>query len=164
MPTSTPSDSKKTPKTLAVMESYSGAFLKEASSPTIQKSVRKKMPAQSKASESDTVRYTLEELQAMPLQSDLAKIEALTDQEIEQNALDDEDNPPITPEQWALAKRVVPQQTTKQRIALWIDDDILAYFGKTSEQTKKGYQTRLNQALRRVMVLETLEQIKPNST
>lgn len=39
-------------------------------------------------------------------QTDWARVDAMTDEELHQNALDDPDNPPLTEEQLARARRV----------------------------------------------------------
>jgi len=98
------------------------------------------------------VSYTSEELKKQKNRTDWERISAMTEAEIEQNALDDPDAPPITPEQLETAVLVVPDEEGKERIALWIDKDILRHFGKGT----KGYQKRLNAALRRMMVAELL--------
>lgn len=98
------------------------------------------------------VSYTSEELAKMPSDTDWNRVNAMTDEEIERNALEDPDAPPITEEQWKNAVLVVPGDEGKERIALWIDRDILRHFGKGS----KGYQKRLNTALRKIMVAELL--------
>ena len=69
-------------------------------------------------------------------------------------AVDDE-APEITPEQASRARlaheahpewyRVTP---VKQQICIKIDKDVLDFFGKG---TKRGYQTRINEALREYM-------------
>lgn len=84
--------------------------------------------------------------------TDWARVEAMTAQTLEQNALDDPDASPITEAQWKQAVLVVPGEEGKERIALWVDKDILRHFGKGT----KGYQKRLNAALRRMMVAEIL--------
>ena len=97
------------------------------------------------------VSYTSENM-PKDTQTDWARIDAMTEEEIERNALEDPDAPPITEEQWKNAVLVVPGEEGKERIALWIDKDVLRHFGKGS----KGYQKRLNAALRKVMVAELL--------
>lgn len=50
------------------------------------------------------------------------------------------------------AKRgaVIPQ-TSKTRITIYIDDDVLATFRERSESAGKGYQTIINEALRQYL-------------
>jgi uncharacterized protein (DUF4415 family) len=100
----------------------------------------------------DTVSYTSEELKAKPSKTDWVRIDAMTEDEIALNAKEDPNAPPITEEQWETAVLVVPDDEGKERIALWIDKDVLRHFGKGS----KGYQKRLNTALRKIMVAELL--------
>ncbi|MGK7886774.1 MAG: hypothetical protein AB4057_19370 [Crocosphaera sp.] len=57
-------------------------------------------------------RVTLEEWAAMKGQTDWDKVDAMTDEEIEQNALDDPDAQPISDEMWENAKVIFPQQDT----------------------------------------------------
>jgi hypothetical protein len=40
------------------------------------------------------------------------QVDAMTDEEIEQNALDDPDSPPIPDEMWDETKVIFPQQNT----------------------------------------------------
>jgi uncharacterized protein (DUF4415 family) len=55
------------------------------------------------------------------------------------------------------AKRgaVIPQ-TGKNRITIYIDDDVLEAFRERGDASGKGYQTMMNQALR-----EYLDKVKP---
>ena len=43
-------------------------------------------------------------------QTDWAKIDAMTEEEIEQNALNDSDNPPLPDEFWDKAEVIFPQE------------------------------------------------------
>ncbi len=45
-------------------------------------------------------------------QTDWDKVDAMTDEEIEQNALDDPDAQPISDEMWNEAKVISPQENT----------------------------------------------------
>jgi uncharacterized protein (DUF4415 family) len=101
--------------------------------------------------EKNIVSYTSE---GMPsdTKTDWSRLKAMTDEEIELNALNDPDAPPLTEEHWKNAVMAVPGEEGKERIALWIDKDVLRHFGKGS----KGYQKRLNSALRKMMVAELL--------
>ena len=66
----------------------------------------------------------------------------MTEEEIEQNALDDPDNPPIKDEEWVNAKLILPQR--KPSIHLRIDPVVLAWFRSQGP----GYLTRMNAVLR----------------
>jgi uncharacterized protein (DUF4415 family) len=67
----------------------------------------------------------------------------MTEEEIEQNALDDPDNPPIKDEEWVNAKLILPQR--KPSIHLRVDAAVLAWFRSQGP----GYLTRMNAVLRR---------------
>jgi hypothetical protein len=54
-------------------------------------------------------RVSLEEWAKMKGQTDWAKIDAMTEEEIEQNALSDPDNQPLTDEFWDEAKVIFPE-------------------------------------------------------
>ncbi|WP_198649001.1 hypothetical protein [Cyanothece sp. BG0011] len=45
-------------------------------------------------------------------QTDWDRVDAMTDEEIEQNALDDPDAQPISDEMWENAKVILPEQDT----------------------------------------------------
>ncbi len=57
-------------------------------------------------------RVSLEEWEKVKGQTDWDRVDAMTDEEIEQNALDDPDSLPITDEMWNEAKVIFPQQNT----------------------------------------------------
>lgn len=40
---------------------------------------------------------------------------------------------------------------SKKRITIWLDADVLEWFGKNAEKEGKGYQTIINESLRGVM-------------
>jgi hypothetical protein len=54
-------------------------------------------------------RVSLEEWAKMKGQTDWAKIDAMTEEEIEQNALSDPDNQPLPDEFWAEAEVIFPE-------------------------------------------------------
>lgn len=57
-------------------------------------------------------RYTLDELAAMPDQTDWARVDAMTDEELTANALADPNNPPLTEEEFQdmrPAREVLPE-------------------------------------------------------
>jgi uncharacterized protein (DUF4415 family) len=74
--------------------------------------------------------------------TDWKRLRAMTEEEIEQNALDDPDNPPIKDEEWVNAKLILPQR--KPSIHLRIDPVVLAWFRSQGP----GYLTRMNAVLR----------------
>jgi hypothetical protein len=55
-------------------------------------------------------RVSREEWATMKGQTDWDRVDAMTDEEIEQNALDDPDNQPIPDEMWEDAKVIFPQE------------------------------------------------------
>jgi len=85
-------------------------------------------------------RVTLEEARKMKGQTDWARLDAMTDEEIERNAAEDPDNPPWTDEDWANAQRVDPQKHTP----VWLDRDIVEWFREQGPH----FQGRINDALR----------------
>lgn len=88
-------------------------------------------------------RVTLVQAKKMKSLTDWARLERMTEDEIERNAADDPDNPPWTEEEWARARVVFPQG--KAPVTLRLDRDIIAWF---KEQGSRGYQTRINAVLR----------------
>lgn len=77
--------------------------------------------------------------------TDWARVDALTDEEIEAAVRDDPDAPPIVDEEWfASATLVMPEP--KEQISIRLDRDVLAHFRKYPR-----YQTRINAILRAVM-------------
>ena len=74
--------------------------------------------------------------------SDLAHLEAMTDAEAIQNALDDPDNQPTDAAFWADAELVAPEPK-KVPVCIRVRPDILEFFKRRGP----GYQTRINQIL-----------------
>jgi uncharacterized protein (DUF4415 family) len=87
-------------------------------------------------------RVSLKQARKMKSLTDWARLDAMTEEEIERNAADDPDNPPWTDEDWANARVVWPQG--KAPVTLRIDKDILHWFKRQG----RGYQTRINAVLR----------------
>ena len=85
-------------------------------------------------------RVTLEEARKMKGQTDWARLDAMTEEEIERNAAEDLDNPPWTDEDWASAQWVDPQK----HAAVWLDRDIVDWF----QEQGPHFQGRINEALR----------------
>lgn len=100
------------------------------------------------ANEENIKRYTREELQAMrergESQTDWAKIDALTDAEIEAAIASDPDEAGIEWD-WDSAKLVLAEP--KAHVSLRLDADVLRFF----KSQGKGYQTRINAVLRTYM-------------
>ena len=74
-------------------------------------------------------------------QTDWARVDALTDEEIEAAAASDPDNPILTDEEWAKVVKI----PMKHYIHLGVDADVLNWFKREG----RGYQTRINAVLRR---------------
>jgi uncharacterized protein (DUF4415 family) len=77
--------------------------------------------------------------------TDWARVDALTDEEIEASIRDDPDAPPLVDEEWfATATLVMPK--AKEQISIRLDRDILEHFRRYPR-----YQTRINAILRAAM-------------
>jgi uncharacterized protein (DUF4415 family) len=77
--------------------------------------------------------------------TDWARVDALTDEEIEASVRDDPDAPPLVNEEWfATATLVMP--TSKEQISIRLDRDVLEHFRRYPR-----YQTRINAILRAAM-------------
>jgi uncharacterized protein (DUF4415 family) len=77
--------------------------------------------------------------------TDWARVDALTDDEIEAAVRDDPDAVPITDAEWfASATLVMPQ--AKEQISIRLDRDVLEHFRRYPR-----YQTRINAILRAAM-------------
>jgi len=87
-------------------------------------------------------RVSRKQLAKMKDLTDWARLDAMTEEEIERNAADDPDNPPWTDEDWKNARVVWPQG--KAPVTLRLDKDIIAWF----KARGRGYQTRINAVLR----------------
>jgi uncharacterized protein (DUF4415 family) len=77
--------------------------------------------------------------------TDWARVDALTDDEIEASIQDDADAPPIVNEEWfRTATLVMPR--AKEQISIRLDRDVLDHFRQYPR-----YQTRINAILRAAM-------------
>ncbi len=93
------------------------------------------------------MQYTLEEARALPDQSDWARVDAFTDEELTANALSDPDNPPLDDDFFKNAKRMNLKQfmrSRKKQVTLRLDADLVEWFRSQG----RGYQTRINPVLR----------------
>lgn len=75
-------------------------------------------------------------------QTDWARVDAMTDEEIERAMRDDPDWKDHMDIDWSKAKMVIPDR--KKPISIRLDPDIIDFF----QATGKGYQTRINAVLR----------------
>lgn len=76
--------------------------------------------------------------------TDWARIDALTDGEIERMAKTDAENPASSYDDWADAKVHLPAKTP---VNAKFDEDVVNWF----KSQGRGYQTRMNAVLRRYM-------------
>jgi uncharacterized protein (DUF4415 family) len=86
-------------------------------------------------------RVTLEEARRMKDETDYARLDAMTDEDIARAVAEDPDAAPIDAD-WSQASLVVPPG--KQDAILWVDDDVLAWFRSKGS----GYRKRMNAVLR----------------
>ncbi|MDM7979897.1 MAG: BrnA antitoxin family protein [Rhizobium sp.] len=97
-------------------------------------------------SKENIVRYTIEEIEAMIARgedkTDWARVDAMTDKDIERAMRDDPDWQDYMDIDWSKAKMVIPDR--KKAISIRLDPDIIDFF----QETGKGYQTRINAVLR----------------
>lgn len=97
-------------------------------------------------SKENIVRYTIEEIEAMIARgedkTDWARVDAMTDEDIERAMRDDPDWKDHMNIDWSKAKMVIPDR--KKAISIRLDPDIIDFF----QATGKGYQTRINAVLR----------------
>jgi uncharacterized protein (DUF4415 family) len=77
-------------------------------------------------------------------ESDWARVDAMTDEELTANAESDPDARPMTDEEWAAGELVIPP---KVPVGIRLDADIIDWF----KAKGPGYQTRINGVLRRYM-------------
>lgn len=76
--------------------------------------------------------------------TDYARLDAMTDAEIERDALLDEDALAMRDEEWLRGSAALP---IKVPVGLKLDQDVLDWFRSNG----RGYQTRINSILRRYM-------------
>ena len=74
--------------------------------------------------------------------TDWARVDAMTDEDIERAMRDDPDWKDFMDIDWSKATMVIPDK--KKAISIRLDPDIIDFF----QATGKGYQTRINAVLR----------------
>jgi uncharacterized protein (DUF4415 family) len=74
--------------------------------------------------------------------TDYARLDRMSDTEVERVAANDSDGPPMTDDEWA---RGEIRRPIKIPVGLKLDDDVLDWF----KAQGRGYQTRINAVLRR---------------
>jgi uncharacterized protein (DUF4415 family) len=108
-------------------------------------------------SKDNIVRYSADEIRRMvaagETDTDWAKFDALSDEEIAALRRDDPDWADFADIDWSKATIVVP--VPKSALSIRLDQDVLDFF----KATGKGYQTRINAVLRHYM-LETTKDKK----
>ncbi|CAN7401032.1 BrnA antitoxin family protein [Neorhizobium tomejilense] len=78
-------------------------------------------------------------------ETDWARVDAMTDEDIDRAIADDPDWAEFKDIDWSKATLVVPKP--KKSISLRVDEDVIDFF----KSTGKGYQTRINAVLRHYM-------------
>lgn len=100
-------------------------------------------------SKENIVSYTLEEIREKlargESRTDWARVDAMTDADIEAAMRDDPDWADVLDVDWSKAIAVYP--VPKDAISIRLDQDVLDFF----KAGGKGYQTRINTVLRRYM-------------
>lgn len=95
------------------------------------------------------VRYSADEIRRKVAKgedrTDWARIETMTDEDIDRAIADDPDWAEFKDVDWSKAEIVVPVQ--KKSISIRVDEDVIDFF----KSTGKGYQTRINAVLRHYM-------------
>jgi uncharacterized protein (DUF4415 family) len=82
-----------------------------------------------------------------PTKSDLKRVQAMSDADIERLAIEDKDAQPMTDEELAQTKLMRLEDfmpTTKAKVCLRLDREVVAWFRSSG----RGYQTKINAALR----------------
>jgi uncharacterized protein (DUF4415 family) len=92
-----------------------------------------------------TLDEALERIRKHGSRTDWARVDAMTDEEIEAQMRDDPDWAEFTDIDWSKATLVIP--VPKDPISIRLDKDVLDFF----KAGGKGYQTRINAVLRHYM-------------
>jgi len=100
-------------------------------------------------SKSNIVSYTADEIRAKIAsgedRTDWARVNAMTDEDIERAMREDPDWAEFIDVDWSNAQWVIP--VTKKSISIRLDEDVIDFF----KASGKGYQTRINAVLRHYM-------------
>jgi uncharacterized protein (DUF4415 family) len=86
--------------------------------------------------------YTLSQIRRMKGRTDWARVDAMTDAEIEASIADDPDWAEFRDIDWSKAVLVIPPK--KKAISIRLDEDVLDFFKADGD----GYQRRINAVLR----------------
>ncbi len=95
--------------------------------------------------ESHIKRYSREELEQLPSETDWPRLDAKSDDEIDAGARADPEWAGLLDLDWSDAQIIRPHR--KEAISIRLDDDVLSYF----KGLGAGYQTRINAVLRHFM-------------
>lgn len=99
------------------------------------------------------VRYKSEDIKlTKEHMKELEELAKMPDSEIDYS-----DIPPLNPEDWKDATRGAFYRPIKKSVSLRVDSDVLAWF----KYQGKGYQTRMNEALR-LFMLTQMQRSKPS--
>ncbi|QCI97360.1 BrnA antitoxin family protein [Agrobacterium larrymoorei] len=97
-------------------------------------------------SEKNIVSYSLDDIRKKIAdgedKTDWARVDAMTDEDIERQMRDDPDWAEWIDVDWSKAVVVMP--VTKKSISIRLDEEVIDFF----KSTGKGYQTRMNAILR----------------
>jgi len=107
---------------------------------------------QGEMSEERIVRYTRANL-PKDTQTDWARVDAMTEEEIDEAARSDPDAQPTDFEFWKDAVLRMPM--TKQAVSLRVDRDVLEWF----KGQGRGYQTLMNAVLRSYMEAQKMSEM-----
>lgn len=97
-----------------------------------------------RGAERDSVRTKSADLDEREDKSDWKRVEALTDQEIDQAIAEDPDAAPVLDEAFWRNAQVLDPRHEKSTITMRVDDDVLDFF----KSGGPGYQSRMNAVLR----------------
>ncbi len=102
------------------------------------------------------VRYTSEEIEKMPGQTDWEKVDSITDEDLDKIVKNDPDDVYLTDEDFASGKWVSRRvESKKQPVTIHLDEDVLEFFRKKG----KEYQSQINHALRAFMTAQQEKQL-----
>jgi uncharacterized protein (DUF4415 family) len=91
------------------------------------------------------VHYSLDEIRRLPVKSDLPRMRATTEADIERQIAEDSDLQGFDDIDWS--KAVIVPAPAKQPISIRLDQDVIDFF----KEQGAGYQRRINQVLRHYM-------------
>jgi uncharacterized protein (DUF4415 family) len=97
-----------------------------------------------KKSRDSVVRVSSAELAGMEDRSDWARVDALSDEEIDRAIADDPDAAPVLDESFWRNAEILDPRHAKSTITMRVDDDVIDFFKRGGA----GYQSRMNAVLR----------------